>query len=279
MSLSSLPLAKEVLGMSPVDEDWLQDCKTCGSPFGDFIVLASNKCAVFYVRKFDGEENVYFKLAKTYYADPEVKEVSSISYLPVKAGSGKSHDIWHCVIIGFTSGWVHFVSGDGQLLIAKQFICDKPVIKIRMLNGLPAKRARYPALNVPKLSELLIVYEATIVSIDNNILMNSLVTNRVEAAKTRGSFASLGNLPARKWKVRDQEKINDVAAFAEFNITYNQLYKVSMNKQLLNEDHLKSLGYTVSYLSAGSGPFLQQNSPHPLLPNNFTELAHNVVST
>ena len=52
-----------------------------------------------------------------------------------------------------------------------------------------------------------------------------------------------------------------------------------MNKQLLNEDHLRSLGYVVSYLTVGIEPFLQLNSPHPLLPTNINELAMNVAST
>ena len=186
------------------------------------------------------------------------------------------------MILGFDTGWVHFVSDDGQLLIAKQFLLDKPVIKIRVLNCLPPKRAKFPALSVGRLSELLIIHPDTIVSIDNNILMNTLITNRAEAAQARSKgsdFPSLNNLPARKYKVREQERINDVSAFAELNISFNQLHQVSMNKQLLNEDHLKSLGYVVSYLSAGSGPVLQLNSPHPLLPTNINELAQNVVST
>ena len=81
------------------------------------------------------------------------------------------------------------------------------------------------------------------------------------------------------FQVRDQDKINDVAAFAELNLAFNQLHKVSMNKQLLNEEHLRSLGYVVSYLTVGSGPVLQLNSPHPLLPTNINELAQNVVTT
>ena len=94
---------------------------------------------------------------------------------------------------------------NGQLLIAKQFISEKPVIKIRVLNAIPPKRAKYPALTVPKLSELLIVYESTVVSIDSNVLMSSLVSNRAEAVQVKTketTFSSLGNLPARRWKVR-----------------------------------------------------------------------------
>ena len=131
----------------------------------------------------------------------------------MKIGSGRSHDIWHCIIIGFDNGWVHFVTENGQLLIAKQFISDRSVIKIRVLNAIPPKRAKFPALTVPKLSELLIVYESTVVSIDSNVLMNCLISNRAEAVQARSKetpFSSLGNLPARKWKVciKKDPKIN-----------------------------------------------------------------------
>ena len=83
MSLSSLPLAKEVLGINPTDEDWLQYCKLVGSPFGDIVIVASEKCAVFYVKKFDSDEKVYFKLSKTYHAEDSEANISAISYIPV----------------------------------------------------------------------------------------------------------------------------------------------------------------------------------------------------
>jgi hypothetical protein len=122
----------------------------------------------------------------------------------VKIGSGRSHDIWHCIVIGFDNGWVHFVTENGQLLIAKQFIPEQPVIKIRVLNAIPPKRAKFPALTVPKLSELLIIYESTVVSVDSNVLMSCLISNRAEAVQARSKETSFsnGNLPARKWKVR-----------------------------------------------------------------------------
>ena len=120
----------------------------------------------------------------------------------MKIGSGRSHDVWHCIIIGFDNGWVHFVTENGQLLIAKQFISDRSVIKIRVLNAIPPKRAKFPALTVPKLSELLIVYESTVVSVDSSVLMSSLVSNRAEAVQVKIKDTKfLGNLPARKWKV------------------------------------------------------------------------------
>ena len=125
------------------------------------------------------------------------------------------------------------------------------MIKIRVLNSLPPKRAKNPALAVSKLSELLILYDKTIVSIDNAVLMNCLNNSKTEAtqAKSRGNeFQPLAILPARKWLIRDQVKVHDIAAFSTLNIPYDQLHKVSMNKQLLDEEHLRSLGYVVSYV-------------------------------
>ena len=109
---------------------------------------------------------------------------------------------------------------NGQLLIAKQFIPEQPVIKIRVLNAIPPKRAKFPALTVPKLSELLIIYESTVVSVDSNVLMSCLISNRAEAVQARSKETSFsnGNLPARKWKVRlfMVPSIGDVGKFSRF---------------------------------------------------------------
>ena len=87
MSLSSLPLMKEVLGINPTEEDWLQYCDICASPFGDFIVVAGESAAVFYIKKFTNENgdepSVYFRLSKTYCPEPEYGCISAIGYLPV----------------------------------------------------------------------------------------------------------------------------------------------------------------------------------------------------
>ena len=264
MSISSLPLMKEVLGLNPTEEDWLQYALISCSPYGDFIAIASEQSAVFYVKKFNGngdgtEEKVYFKLNKTYCPHPDIGNICAIECFPVRVGSGRSHDIWYCVVIGFDTGIVHFVTADGQLLIAKQFCENKRIVKIRVLNSLPPKRAKNPALAVSKLSELLVVYESTIASVDNTALLNALINSKSEAAqaKSRGvDFQPVSVLPARKWIIRDQDKVNDVAAFSSFNISFDQLHKVSMNKQLLDEEHLKSLGYVVTYISVGQDPFV-----------------------
>ena len=87
MSLSSLPLMKEVLGINPTEQDWLQYCEISASPFGDFIVVAGESSAVFYMKKFNGTEgdepSVYFRLSKTYCPEPEYGCISAVAYLPV----------------------------------------------------------------------------------------------------------------------------------------------------------------------------------------------------
>ena len=84
MSLSSLPLAKDVLGINPSDEDWLQFCLTCVSPFGDVVIVASGKSALIYLKKFDADSKVFYKLSKTYAAEEDIGEISAISYIPVR---------------------------------------------------------------------------------------------------------------------------------------------------------------------------------------------------
>ena len=103
MSLSSLPLAKEVLGLNPTDEDWLQYCKIVGSPFGDVVIVASDKCAVFYVKKFDTDEKVYFKLSKTYHAEDSTAHITAISYIPVSCKTFLPNYIfWRTSIMAFS---------------------------------------------------------------------------------------------------------------------------------------------------------------------------------
>ena len=58
----------------------------------------------------DGEEQVYFKLNKTYCPDPNFGNISAIACLPIRVGSGRSHDIWYTAIIGFDTGVVHFIT-------------------------------------------------------------------------------------------------------------------------------------------------------------------------
>ena len=52
-----------------------------------------------------------------------------------------------------------------------------------------------------------------------------------------------------------------------------------MNKELLNEEHLRTLRHVTTYVTVGSAPFIQHNCPHQLGPQNINELAANVVST
>jgi hypothetical protein len=37
---------------------------------------------------------------------------------------------------------------------------------------------------------------------------------------------------------------------------------MSLNKDLLNEDHMRSLGTLIKYVTVGQSPFIQTNTPH-----------------
>lgn len=284
MSLSNVELLKEMIGLNSYEDEWIQTSKISCSPFGDFMAIASPSAVVFYVKKYNNgqDENLpQFQISRTHHPSSDLGPITALHCLPVKVEQGRTHDLWHCVVVGHASGNVQFVTDSGQVLVSKQFVADKPVVQLRSLSQVPSRTSNINALAVPKLEELLIVYECTIVAVDSSVLYGSLLNNKAEAAraKSRGEdFKHLSNLPGRKWHVRDQT-VSDVAAFAVPNISFDQLQRVAMNRRLLNEDHLRSLGNLVTYTSVGHSPFIQDNSPHLLMPHNINELAHNVVST
>lgn len=43
---------------------------------------------------------------------------------------------------------------------------------------------------------------------------------------------------------------------------FDQLNLMSMNKELLNDNHLKSIGNFVKIVTVGQSPFIQTNTPH-----------------
>ena len=61
---------------------------------------------------------------------------------------------------------------------------------------------------------------------------------------------------------------------------FDQLNMMSMSKEFLSQDHLKSLSSVTSYVVVGSNPVFQMVSPHNFAAgHNVNELASTVVST
>ena len=85
------------------------------------------------------------------------------------------------------SGVVEVVADTGQVLVSKQFDESK-VTGIRVLRALNRPQdSLMSTLSVPKLQELVIVYESGVLAtVEATSLFSTLVTNRGEAARAKG---------------------------------------------------------------------------------------------
>ena len=317
MSLTNVEVMKETIGLASYEDEWIHNSMVSTSPFGDFIVISSSTNAVFYIKKFMAipqqekreskmtetiKSKPYFQILRTYSPICDTSgDITAVKYLPIKvvSSSGRAHDMWHCVVIGYESGLVEVVAADsGNVLLSKQF--SKPngdtsnfcVTSIQylasslMLNGTVSGRSnsyQTKTLAIPRLQELIIVMKSTLAVIDSSSLFSTLLKSRndISANRTNGleSTVKLPVVPFKRFKVKDQSRIIDAVAYSQPNIPLDQYHHISMNKELLNEEHLRTLKNVTTYVTVGSSPFIQHNCPHQLGPQNINELAANVVST
>lgn len=93
-------------------DEWILESKIIVSPFGDFMVIASESCAVFLIKKYNPTPE--FQICRTYKPSPfelspdasiDCGLITAVFYLPVKIEQqGRSHDLLHCVVLGYSSG-------------------------------------------------------------------------------------------------------------------------------------------------------------------------------
>ena len=318
MSLTTVEIMKETIGLASYEDEWIHNSMVSTSPFGDFIVISSSTSAVFYIKKFmaipQQQENRESKMTKTIKSKPYFQilrtyspicdtsgEITAVKYLPIKvvSSSGRAHDMWHCVVIGYESGLVEVVAADsGDVLLSKQF--SKPnsdssnfcvtsiqyLVSSSMFNGTVSGRSssyQTKTLAIPRLQELIIVMKSTLAVIESSTLFSTLLKSRndISANRTNGleCTVKLPVVPFKRFKVKDQSRIIDAVAYSQPNVSLDQYHHISMNKELLNEEHLRTLKHVTTYVTVGSAPFIQHNCPHQLGPQNINELAANVVST
>ena len=313
MSLTNVQVMKETIGLASYEDEWIHNSMVSTSPFGDFIVISSSTNAVFYIKRFltvpqtennepiTSKSKPYFQILRTYSPICDTAgEITAVRYLPIKvvSASGRTHDMWHCVVIGYSTGLVEIVAADsGDVLLSKQF--SKPngdtsgfcVISIQYLASYVANGAVIGASNsyqsktlaIPKLQEMIIVMNSTLAVLDSSSLFSALLKSRndISANRTNGmeDIYKLASIPFKRYKVKDQSKIVDAIAYSLPNVLLDQYHQISMNKELVNEEHLRTLRHVTTYVTVGSAPFIQHNCPHQLGPQNINELAANVVST
>ena len=51
MSLTTVEIMKETIGLASYEDEWIHNSMVSTSPFGDFIVISSSTSAVFYIKK------------------------------------------------------------------------------------------------------------------------------------------------------------------------------------------------------------------------------------
>ena len=314
MSLTNIEIMKETIGLASYEDEWIHSSMVSTSPFGDFIVISSSTSAVFYIKRYmpvvqseskdqkiSKNSKPYFQILRTYSPICDTAgEITAVKYMPIKvvSSSGRAHDMWHCVVIGYATGLIEVIAADsGDILLSKQLAkpnsdtSNNSVISIQYLassfsNGSAIRTSntyQTKILAIPKLQELIIVMKTTLAIIESSSLFSALLKSRnlLSANRTNGSEFSnkLPSIPFKRLKIKDQSKIVDAVAFSLPNVSLDQFHQISMNKELLNEEHLRTLRHVTTYVTVGSSPFIQHNCPHQLGPQNINELAANVVST
>ena len=94
------------------------------------------------------------------------------------------------------------------------------------------------------------------------------------------SSQNLSVLPAKKLILDGDQGVCDAAGFRQANVAYDQLHLMSMSKEFLNQDYMKTLNVVTNYVVVGSNPVYKFVTPHNFASShNVNELASTVVST
>ena len=105
MSLTDVHRVKELIQLNTFKDEWISESIIVCSPFDDFIVVASLSSAVFLVKKYVSSKPE-FQFCR-HFRPSSSASISAIAYIPVKLEKqGRSHDLWHCVAIGYDSGMI-----------------------------------------------------------------------------------------------------------------------------------------------------------------------------
>ena len=113
MSLTDVTRLQGLIGLNSVKDEWISDSKIVVSPFGDFMVVASSTAAAFFIKKYTNSSTPEFQLCRLHKpstfesggVERNCGSITAVYYLPVRMEKqGRSHDMWHCVVIGYSSG-------------------------------------------------------------------------------------------------------------------------------------------------------------------------------
>ena len=170
-------------GAGDHDNKWARDgLLSSSSPVNDVHVFATDR-QVFMLNE---KRKLQPLLDVDKIGSDRVTAVACLPVLETLASSG-SQLLWHCAVVGFASGHVEVVGGDGaggaggQTLVRRRF-ADSPVRRIRA-NTIHLRRNQYSAcldpVFLPLLSDILVVYANMVALVLNEHLYVAMVENRV----------------------------------------------------------------------------------------------------
>lgn len=197
------------------------------SPTGECIVIGKDSKIIYLESKYnyDTQENIFDACWSLDLSDlnESITAVLCIPLIGQSAGSDSATD-WSCIVIGTSSGTVHFYT-DSRIHLLSQTWNNGPVRKIKAQSG------KYVH------EEIHILYENCVSIVEGYNLFPTLRTarqNHIKSATLRSNLLTDGvqyEVPCRKWSfsLRGDQKIYDSSVVGSQKVsTFDHLLSASI---------------------------------------------------
>uniref|UniRef100_A0A914VMM9 Rab3-GAP regulatory subunit N-terminal domain-containing protein n=1 Tax=Plectus sambesii TaxID=2011161 RepID=A0A914VMM9_9BILA len=253
---------------------WLHTSLIGSTPLLDTIVLAREDRFVVLER---GEDNFNIACQKRIEKADENDEIWSVAVLPIASNrktETKPHD-WTAVVVGLSSGKIHFYTERGVLIFVEQFT-RTPALSIRLGQGLHNTQ------------ELAVLFKDCLAVIEGLSLYTALKSCRSQVARGMASVESLSEmveLNFRKFRLQKVTRTDDVAIGGPIKpSSFDQYETASILGGFYTRVHRTSLPFYSTYVLAGSEPFLtfswyEEGGGQPVLSDAIYNLAGKLKSS
>nr|CAD7257648.1 unnamed protein product [Timema shepardi] len=195
-------------------DKWLQECKISLSSTGEVLVLTRKDVMVILTAKWDSqsESDANTKFHISWHGKPckeRGEHITSVLCVPLISQKRSSHcgPDWTCIIVGFSSGRIHFYTETSSLLIS-EMLHDEPVLNLKCQSyGLPRHSAA-----PEQLEELYVLYPSALCVLPGFGLFQTLRACRNQLARVQANCGDMVRAPPltyKKWGFADQERVSD----------------------------------------------------------------------
>nr|CAD7424763.1 unnamed protein product [Timema monikensis] len=195
-------------------DKWLQECKISLSSTGEVLVLTRKDVMVILTAKWDSqsESEANTKFHVSWHGKPckeRGEHITSVLCVPLISQKRSSHcgPDWTCIIVGFSSGRIHFYTETSSLLIS-EMLHDEPVLNLKCQSyGLPRHSAA-----PEQLEELYVLYPSAFCVLPGFGLFQTLRACRNQLARVQANCGDMVRAPPltyKKWGFADQERVSD----------------------------------------------------------------------